>query len=310
MITKRFSLFGRIKGKLIKDPIYGREKIFKVADEVVNTYIFRPIGWPVAKSLEKTPVTPNQLTFVGLLFGIASGISYFQGGGLYYFLGALFLFIASVLDCADGPLARIKNMQSEFGKILEGMADYTVGISAFLGISLSLFREVEHKSWTFWAIAITFLILILIQNIHWDYCKIQFMSIMKNGIFEPAISFEDFCQKHAGLKYDERKIIGKISIFFYYLCIHGAEKVLSPTIPYRGKEAKYFNNREKKQYYKRYNLIMRLWAWNAAKTKIAFIVLCTAINQPVIMINGLLWGFNILWLITLITHKINFFRGK
>lgn len=295
---------------MVKDPIYGQIKTYKVVDEVVNTYLYRPLGWPIAKSLEKTPVTANQLTFVGLLFGVASGIFYFFGGSLYYFLGALFLFIASVLDCADGPLARLKNIQSEFGRTLDGIADYSVGASVFFGISLSLFRELEQKSWTFWAIAFAFLLLIIIQNVQWDYCKLQFINIMEKGVFEPVINFKDFCQNHTELKYNERKTIGKIIISIYYIYNRGVEKILLPTIPYRGKEVKHFNDEEKRQYYKRYHLIMRLWTWNAGKTKIVFIVLCTAFNQPVIMIYGLLLGFNILWLVTLIMHNINFFRAE
>lgn len=61
---------------MIKDLIYGKNNLFAVTDEAVNTYIFRPLGWPIAKFLEKTPITPNQVTFIGLIFGILSGVFY------------------------------------------------------------------------------------------------------------------------------------------------------------------------------------------------------------------------------------------
>jgi phosphatidylglycerophosphate synthase len=292
---------------MIKDPIYGRNNLFAAADEAVNTFIFRPLGWPIAKFLKNTPITANQLTFIGLIFGILSGVFYFYGGNLNYFFGALFLFIASLIDCTDGPLARLKNMQSEFGKILEGIVDYLVGLSVFIGLSISLYRESNYSKGTLFVIVILFF-LIIIQNIGWDYSKMQFMNIMEKGIFEPVTSFKDFCQKHAEMRYKERGVIAKISIRGYYIYNLAVERFLSPTFPYEKREVKYFNEDERKQYYKRFRLIMRLWTWNAAKTKIVFIVLCTIFYQKMILIFGLLLGFNLLWIMTFIAHKTNFYK--
>ena len=292
---------------MIKDPIYGKDNLFAVADEAVNTYIFRPLGWPIAKFLKNSPISANQLTFIGLIFGILSGVFYYYGENLNYFFGALFLFIASLIDCTDGPLARLKNMQSEFGKILEGIVDYLVGLSVFIGLSISLYRESNYSKGTLFVIVIVF-ILIIIQNIGWDYSRMQFMNIMEKGIFEPVTSFSDFCQKHTELRYKERGIIAKISILGYYIYNLAVERILSPTFPYKKREVKYFNEDERKQYYKRFRLIMRLWTWNAAKTKIVFIVLCTIFYQKKILIFGLLLGFNLLWIMTFIAHKINFYK--
>ena len=292
---------------MIKDPIYGKNNLFAVADEAVNTYMFRPLGWPIAKFLKKTPISANQLTFVGLIFGILSGVFYYYGGNSNYFFGALFLFIASLIDCTDGPLARLKNMQSEFGKILEGTVDYLVGIFVFIGLSISLYRESNYSKGTLFVIVIVF-IMIVVQNIGWDYSKMQFMNIMEKGIFEPVTSFSDFFQKHTELRYKERGVIAKIGILGYYIYNLAIERFLSPTFPYKKREVKYFSEDERKQYYKRFRFIMRLWTWNAAKTKIVFIVLCTAFYQKKIMIFGLLLVFNLLWIMTFIAHKINFYK--
>jgi hypothetical protein len=142
----------------------------------------------------------------------------------------------------------------------------------------------------------------------WDYSKMQFMNIMEKGIFEPVTSFSDFCQKRAELRYKERGIIVKISILVYYIYNLAIERFLSPTFPYKKKEVKYFNEDERKQYCKRFRLIMRLWTWNAAKTKIFFIILCTIFYQKKILIFGLLLGFNLLWIMTFIAHKTNFYK--
>jgi len=198
-------------------------------------------------------------------------------------------------------------MQSEFGKILEGTVDYLVGIFVFIGLSISLYRESNYSKGTLFVIVIVF-IMIVVQNIGWDYSKMQFMNIMEKGIFEPVTSFSDFFQKHTELRYKERGVIAKIGILGYYIYNLAIERFLSPTFPYKKREVKYFSEDERKQYYKRFRLIMRLWTWNAAKTKIVFIVLCTAFYQKKIMIFGLLLVFNLLWIMTFIAHKINFYK--
>ena len=43
--------------------------------------------------------------------------------------GGALLWISAIMDGADGILARAKNMQSAFGRALDGTADMVVGLS-------------------------------------------------------------------------------------------------------------------------------------------------------------------------------------
>ncbi len=125
----------------------------KGSEEIFDLILFRPLGFLTAYGLRKTPITPNAITILAMLCGIASGFSYYFYS---FYLGALFLFFSNCFDCADGQLARLKKTSSQFGMILDGFADYIVYISINLGAFLALVRdrgnlEVFWTDWLFWA---------------------------------------------------------------------------------------------------------------------------------------------------------------
>ena len=63
---------------------------------------------------------PNLITSLHLLMGCLSIVYTFQGKLI---VAAVFIFIAGVLDFADGLAARLLNAGSEFGKMLDSLAD-------------------------------------------------------------------------------------------------------------------------------------------------------------------------------------------
>ncbi len=113
-----------------------------VSDELINVYLQRPIAGLITRALYRTTVTPNQLTIVATLFGMAGGI--LLGGRTAHCTAAAFCFYAKDLfDSADGQLARAKRLYSRRGRFLDSIGDYVVDLFLFGGISLFLFRSGE-----------------------------------------------------------------------------------------------------------------------------------------------------------------------
>ena len=84
--------------------------------------IFKPLG----KGLAKLPISPNTLTLLGLVVAVISGYFIIEQDLI---LGVLFLILSSALDMFDGLVARIKGRVSDFGGVLDSMADrYEDGI--------------------------------------------------------------------------------------------------------------------------------------------------------------------------------------
>src|SRR5262245_8819901 len=100
-------------------------------EEPIDVYVHRPLAYVVARALYRLPISPDAITLVSILFGIASGASLVMSFPWHLQIGGLLLFGSAVLDCADGQLARMRGTSSVFGRMLDGVADlFTVGAAA------------------------------------------------------------------------------------------------------------------------------------------------------------------------------------
>jgi phosphatidylglycerophosphate synthase len=68
--------------------------------------------------------TPNGLTFVSAVFGIACAVHCYYH---LYVYASIFHFIGYFFDCADGNFARRYNMVSKFGDLFDHIKDVLVG---------------------------------------------------------------------------------------------------------------------------------------------------------------------------------------
>lgn len=91
-------------------------------------YFYRPLGILLANSLLATRITPNQVTFFRYLISLIS-ICFIYINEFYspYFNLGIFIFIFSeILDYIDGSLARLKNLSSNFGTIIDTVSDHFI----------------------------------------------------------------------------------------------------------------------------------------------------------------------------------------
>jgi phosphatidylglycerophosphate synthase len=88
--------------------------------------------------LKDSWVTPNHLTTVRLLLGLAAGAAFVPGTYLWSNLAALLLVLSNVLDHADGELARISRKSSRSGHLYDLASDALVTIALFLGIGVGV----------------------------------------------------------------------------------------------------------------------------------------------------------------------------
>jgi hypothetical protein len=91
----------------------------------------RPIGKILASRLKDTRFTPIHVT---LLFGISGLIAIYFILQNQYFLAAFFIILKSIIDAADGELARIKNTPSYTGRYLDSVFDIILNFLIFMAI--------------------------------------------------------------------------------------------------------------------------------------------------------------------------------
>ncbi|TDE30347.1 MULTISPECIES: CDP-alcohol phosphatidyltransferase family protein [Flavobacterium] len=80
----------------------------------------RPFGKFLANKLKNTRFTPIHVT---LLFGVSGLIAIYCISQRHYFLASFFIILKSIIDAADGELARLKNTPSYTGRYLDSVFD-------------------------------------------------------------------------------------------------------------------------------------------------------------------------------------------
>lgn len=80
----------------------------------------RPVAKGIANSLKNTTFTPIHVTIGFILSGLLAAYCIIQ---TYFWLAAVFLILKSILDAADGELARVKEKPSYTGRYLDSIAD-------------------------------------------------------------------------------------------------------------------------------------------------------------------------------------------
>ena len=89
---------------------------------------------PVAVVFVRCHITPNQISVLSLVAGIACAILFFEQ---QFFWGSLALLLSAILDLVDGSVARMTNSHTKFGAVFDWIVDKYVDALVLLGIGLS-----------------------------------------------------------------------------------------------------------------------------------------------------------------------------
>lgn len=91
----------------------------------------RPIARIIANSLKNTTFTPIHLTFGFVISGLLAILCILNH---HYWATAFFLVLKSILDAADGELARVKNQPSYTGRYLDSVSDIILNLMIMVTI--------------------------------------------------------------------------------------------------------------------------------------------------------------------------------
>jgi phosphatidylglycerophosphate synthase len=126
--------------------VYRRTR--KRPDLVWNTYVCRPVAAVIVDGLKGTSVTPNQITIAAFVVALGSAAMIALMPGYTGFLLAVLVFEFSyVLDCADGMLARWRNVQSTQGHLFDFLMDELKAFLILGAVAVRLYQQ--HRDATF-----------------------------------------------------------------------------------------------------------------------------------------------------------------
>lgn len=119
-------------------------------EELADVYFFRPLGAVIAYASRPVGISPIGLTVLGGIVGVIAGILMYQPSlGVF---GFALLVLHSVIDSADGQLARLTNRTSELGRVLDGVGGYATFAAAYLAIAMGVVARGGSSSIFVWAL--------------------------------------------------------------------------------------------------------------------------------------------------------------
>jgi hypothetical protein len=131
--------------------------LVKKEDPIYGHYVAQPLGALFVKAVYKTKISPNLVTIISLLLALGAGVLFIYH---YYIIGVILLNLALILDCADGQLAKVKNLKSELGAYLDYYFDRIKDVALIFSLSLGdylFFRDYRVLIIGFLGIAFFFL---------------------------------------------------------------------------------------------------------------------------------------------------------
>lgn len=108
-------------------------------EELADVYFFRPLGMVCANAARALGLTPTEVTIAGTVVGIAGGTM------LYWeplaFAGFLVVILHSIIDSADGQLARMTGQTTELGRVLDGLSGYFTHAAGYIAIACAMIHH-------------------------------------------------------------------------------------------------------------------------------------------------------------------------
>jgi phosphatidylglycerophosphate synthase len=120
-----------------------KERLFRSLRRETDGYLARldrVLSMALSRRLIRTPVTPNSITLVSLIVGLAGAALLASADYWITLLGAALLWVTCVLDGCDGEVARLKLRTSRLGARFDVITDNVVHLAVFVAIPVHVAR--------------------------------------------------------------------------------------------------------------------------------------------------------------------------
>jgi phosphatidylglycerophosphate synthase len=117
-----------------------REDAFLGRFVPVNRLLNRPAASLLVRAVHGTRITPDQLTYTAFAIGLAAAACFAEGSRTVVIIGALLTQLSSIVDCADGMLARARHTSSARGATLDLLCDRVNEFFLLAGIAAGFGR--------------------------------------------------------------------------------------------------------------------------------------------------------------------------
>jgi hypothetical protein len=149
-------------------------------EEWTDVHFFRPVGIRIARALEPTGVSADQVTLWGLMVGLVAGHLVVYSSLWLNLAGVALLVVSDLFDSADGQLARLRGTSTRLGRVLDGLSDMV----RFLNLYVHLLVRMVHAQGYGWPAVVLVLVVIWshsFQGATVDFIKNVFLEVGVGG---------------------------------------------------------------------------------------------------------------------------------
>ena len=112
-----------------------------------------PIAMVFSRLFIRLGVTPNAVTLLSMVFGVAGGVLFAFSNFWLNLTGVLLQIFAAILDCSDGQVARLTGQTSRLGRVLDGTVDTVNFAAVYAALGVRMMGECipfTDVTWGFW----------------------------------------------------------------------------------------------------------------------------------------------------------------
>lgn len=198
-------------------------------EDPINLWVHRPLAYGFCRLIYRTSMTPNQVTLLAICLGLTAAACWVDGRRSAMVWGGALLWTSAIMDGADGILARAKNMQSAFGRALDGTADMLVGLSTVAACLYHLFAT--GADWTLLALGLATTLATGLQLNLYDFYKelhLRMTRLDRGGEGDDAARAEQLRQQALA---QGAPWYTRLSMAFYADYNRGQERLIGNTNP-------------------------------------------------------------------------------
>ena len=189
-------------------------------EEFIDIHFYRPMGYRWALLFRKAGVSPNGVTIIAIILGVAAGICFYYNN-FYVNLAGIFLLVwANTYDSADGQLARMTGRISPTGRMLDGLCGELWFIAIYLAIA---FRLTPEWGINIWLLAVAAGICHSRQAAMADYYSNLHLHFLKGKSGSELVGSEALKKEYIEMK-QSRSFIVNLGYYIYVGYTAGQEK--------------------------------------------------------------------------------------
>jgi len=273
-------------------------------EDPVNLWLHRPLAYAFVALVYRTRLTPNQITFMSLVVGLAAVPLWLWGARGAMVAGGILLWASAILDGADGILARAKNQHSQFGRALDGSADMIVAAgTVFAGFAHLWMQQQQpiHMILALPAIGGAVLHIFL-----YDFYKESFLRMTRPGTYGEPENHAQVRTRLAELEAKGGSLLLRITLKQLFIpLLQNQDRVIAITNP-DGRRGDWIGARDEEtaRIYRRHNLgPMRLWAIVSLAPHAYLMSICAILDRLDVYLWIRLVVMNVLFIVVLVWQR-------